>query len=144
MRRFQRFIAQTLIFLVIASCGGAAFSANAVTVVFRDELFVVTDPAVGAICYRLGFGNELWPPRRMKNQSDEDIGKAICDTKLLYRSVCIMLRVDDPCQLTSKKATAAIERLKKMASQHASEDCKIEIVVFPRVPATSNESDVDH
>jgi hypothetical protein len=139
MRPFRRIIAQTLVFLVIASCGGAAFSTDTVTVVFRDQPFVVRDPDTGAICYRLGFGNELWARRGMKNQSDVEIGKAICDTKLLYRSVCIMLKVNNPRQSTFKEATAAIERLKKIASQHASVDCKIEIVVFPRMPASQAE-----
>ena len=134
MRSFHRFIAQQLVFLAIASCGEAAFSMDTVSVVFRDRPFVVRDPDTGTICYRLGFsGDELWAQRPMKIQTDVDIGKDICSTKLLYRSVCIMLVVDSPREGTSEDATAAAERLKKIASQHASADCKIEIVVFPRV-----------
>ena len=124
---------------VFASCGGAAFSADDVAVVFRDQLFVVRDPDTGVIGYDLGWGNELAVRRRLKSPSDEDIGKAIYNTKLLYRSVCIMLEVNTPAQLKSEEATAAIERLKKIASQHASADCKIEIVVFPRRPARQAE-----
>jgi hypothetical protein len=137
MRIARKFISSGLVFLAVVSFGDAAFSTDDIAVVFRKQQIktIALDKGMildtGTINYTLTFGSELWR-RHGRNRSDAGLADDMESCARLYRSVCITLEVSNPRQATFEEVTAAIERLKKIASQHASPDCKIEIVVFPR------------